>query len=54
MVEHADANMKVWELYDMATLLTWTSGHAALVGDAAHPFQLCKTRKIPAPRGKSC
>lgn len=42
MVEHADANLKTWELYDMETLPTWTSGHAVLLGDAAHPFQPCK------------
>lgn len=42
MVEHADANLKVWELFDMEALPIWISGHAALLGDAAHPFQPCK------------
>ncbi|KAJ5340090.1 hypothetical protein N7452_006818 [Penicillium brevicompactum] len=29
----------VWDLYDMPGLPTWTRGHAAVIGDAAHPFQ---------------
>ncbi|OKO92239.1 hypothetical protein PENSUB_12801 [Penicillium subrubescens] len=49
IVEHAEANLKVWELYDMETLPTWTSGHAALLGDAAHPFQPYKTEKNSHP-----
>lgn len=46
MAEHADANLKVWELFDMETLPTWTSGHAALLGDAAHPFNHVRLEKF--------
>ncbi|KAJ5342927.1 hypothetical protein N7541_012051 [Penicillium brevicompactum] len=38
IIESAD-NPKVWDLYDMLGLPTWTRGHAAVIGDAAHPFQ---------------
>lgn len=41
IIESAD-NPKVWDLYDMPGLPTWTRGHAAVIGDAAHPFQPCK------------
>lgn len=41
IIESAD-NPKVWDLYDMHGLPTWTRGHAAVIGDAAHPFQPCK------------
>jgi salicylate hydroxylase len=47
MVGHAGSNLKVWKLFDMECLPSWTSGHAALLGDAAHPFQPCKTSIIP-------
>ncbi|KAJ5496168.1 Monooxygenase FAD-binding [Penicillium fimorum] len=39
IIASADRNLKVWDLYDMEALPTWTRGHAALLGDAAHPFQ---------------
>ncbi|CAG8020051.1 unnamed protein product [Penicillium olsonii] len=39
IIESAGDNLKVWDLYDMEGLPTWTQQHAALVGDAAHPFQ---------------
>ncbi|KOS46057.1 hypothetical protein ACN38_g3022 [Penicillium nordicum] len=39
IIASADKNLKVWDLYDMEALPTWTRGHAALLGDAAHPFQ---------------
>ncbi|KAI2699480.1 hypothetical protein CBS147332_8366 [Penicillium roqueforti] len=39
IIASADKNLKVWDLYDMEELPTWTRGHAALLGDAAHPFQ---------------
>ncbi|KAJ5109584.1 hypothetical protein N7532_002229, partial [Penicillium argentinense] len=39
IVGHADQTLKVWDLYDMDPLATWVQGHAALLGDAAHPFQ---------------
>lgn len=42
IIASADKNLKVWDLYDMEELPTWTRGHAALLGDAAHPFQPCK------------
>ncbi|CAI7603514.1 unnamed protein product, partial [Penicillium viridicatum] len=38
-IASADNNLKVWDLYDMGTLPTWTRSHAALLGEAAHPFQ---------------
>ncbi|KAL2134904.1 hypothetical protein VTI74DRAFT_10539 [Chaetomium olivicolor] len=37
VANHAYA-LKVWQLMDMETLPTWTSGRLALLGDAAHPF----------------
>ncbi|KAJ6185249.1 hypothetical protein N7519_006550 [Penicillium mononematosum] len=39
IIASADKNPKVWDLYDMESLPTWTRGRAALLGDAAHPFQ---------------
>ncbi|OJK00091.1 hypothetical protein ASPACDRAFT_51918 [Aspergillus aculeatus ATCC 16872] len=39
LVDGADDNLKVWELFDMKTLPTWVRGRSALLGDAAHPFQ---------------
>ncbi|KAJ5605292.1 hypothetical protein N7510_010446 [Penicillium lagena] len=39
IVNSATNNLNVWELYDMNTLPTWVKGNAALLGDAAHPFQ---------------
>ncbi|OQE00009.1 hypothetical protein PENVUL_c060G06595 [Penicillium vulpinum] len=39
IIASADKDLKVWDLYDMESLPTWTQGHAALLGDAAHPFQ---------------
>ncbi|EKV17002.1 hypothetical protein PDIG_17160 [Penicillium digitatum PHI26] len=39
IIASADKTLKVWDLYDMDALPTWTRGHAALLGDAAHPFQ---------------
>ncbi|OQE35250.1 hypothetical protein PENCOP_c014G00608 [Penicillium coprophilum] len=39
IIASADRDLKVWDLYDMEALPTWTRGHAALLGDAAHPFQ---------------
>lgn len=41
LVDGADDNLKVWELFDMKTLPTWVRGRSALLGDAAHPFQPC-------------
>lgn len=32
------ATLKLWRLYDRGALGTWVNGHAALLGDAAHPF----------------
>ncbi|KAJ5457427.1 hypothetical protein N7475_008815, partial [Penicillium sp. IBT 31633x] len=39
IIQSADDCPRVWDLYDMETMPTWTRGHAALLGDAAHPFQ---------------
>ncbi|KAJ5405126.1 hypothetical protein N7465_006410, partial [Penicillium sp. CMV-2018d] len=39
IIESAEDHPKVWDLYDMKSLPTRTKGHAALLGDAAHPFQ---------------
>ncbi|OKL58155.1 hypothetical protein UA08_06511 [Talaromyces atroroseus] len=39
MINQADDNLKVWELHDMEALPIWTKDRAALLGDAAHPFQ---------------
>lgn len=32
------ATLNLWRLYDRGALGTWINGHAALLGDAAHPF----------------
>lgn len=42
IMDSAEEQLKVWDLYDMEGLPTWTHGHAAVLGDAAHPFQPCK------------
>ena len=42
LVDRADENLKVWELFDMPSLPSWVRGHSALLGDAAHPFQPCE------------
>ncbi|KAJ5197617.1 hypothetical protein N7449_008096 [Penicillium cf. viridicatum] len=39
IMDSAEEHLKVWDLYDMEGLPTWTHGHAAVLGDAAHPFQ---------------
>lgn len=39
LINSAPAQIKTWNMYDMQTLPTWTIGHTALLGDAAHPFQ---------------
>ncbi|RJE22461.1 FAD binding domain protein [Aspergillus sclerotialis] len=43
LAEQAGDDLKVWELYEMESLPTWVTGHCALLGDAAHPFQPCKS-----------
>lgn len=42
LAEKAGDDLKVWQLFDMEALPRWVSGHCALLGDAAHPFQPCK------------
>lgn len=37
ILEMAPDDLKVWDLYDMAPMTSWTSGKLALMGDAAHP-----------------
>ncbi|KAE8150685.1 FAD/NAD(P)-binding domain-containing protein [Aspergillus avenaceus] len=39
LIDSAGEDLKVWELFDMARLPSWVKGRAALLGDAAHPFQ---------------
>ncbi|KAL3472537.1 FAD/NAD(P)-binding domain-containing protein [Aspergillus californicus] len=39
MVERADDDLKMWQLYDMESLPRWVTERAALIGDSAHPFQ---------------
>ncbi|OJJ57935.1 hypothetical protein ASPSYDRAFT_152819 [Aspergillus sydowii CBS 593.65] len=39
LVDSTDEDLKAWQLYDMDTLPRWVSRRAALIGDAAHPFQ---------------
>ncbi|PYH92095.1 FAD/NAD(P)-binding domain-containing protein [Aspergillus ellipticus CBS 707.79] len=39
LADRADDDLKVWELFDMTPLPSWVRGHAAVLGDAAHPFQ---------------
>lgn len=43
LVHQAGSDLKVWQLYDMEALSTYVSERAALIGDAAHPFQPCKS-----------
>lgn len=39
LLEMADeSSVKVWTLLDMDRIPRWYKGHAALLGDAAHPF----------------
>ena len=54
IIESAEENLKVWDLYDMQQLPTWTRGHAAVIGDAAHPFQPCKHNDIFSTNFYSC
>lgn len=42
MIDCAPSRLKTWNMYDMDLLHTWTVGHSALIGDAAHPFQPCE------------
>ncbi|KAK0731677.1 hypothetical protein B0H67DRAFT_640038 [Lasiosphaeris hirsuta] len=37
-VAHQLHRLQVWQLLDMKTLPTWTTGRLVLLGDAAHPF----------------
>ncbi|KAE8131598.1 hypothetical protein BDV38DRAFT_275817 [Aspergillus pseudotamarii] len=39
LIDMAGDDLKVWELADMERMPTWVRGRAALLGDAAHPFQ---------------
>ncbi|KAL4882173.1 hypothetical protein BJY04DRAFT_227367 [Aspergillus karnatakaensis] len=39
VVGRAGSDLKVWQLYDMEALPYYVTGHVALTGDAAHPFQ---------------
>ncbi|GES66279.1 FAD/NAD(P)-binding-domain-containing protein [Aspergillus terreus] len=39
MPESTGDDLKVWQLFDMEALSFWHKGRAALLGDAAHPFQ---------------
>ncbi|KAL4805176.1 hypothetical protein BDV18DRAFT_25535 [Aspergillus unguis] len=39
LVGRAGEDLKMWQLYDMESLPTYVHKHAALIGDAAHPFQ---------------
>jgi 2-polyprenyl-6-methoxyphenol hydroxylase-like FAD-dependent oxidoreductase len=41
IVSLADEEVKVWVLYDMQSLPSWTQGRLVLIGDAAHPFLPC-------------
>jgi hypothetical protein len=41
IVSLADTDVKVWVLYDMQSLPTWTRQRLVLIGDAAHPFLPC-------------
>jgi salicylate hydroxylase len=46
LIDRADVNLKVWQLYDMKSLPTWIKHRVALIGDAAHPFQPCKLSRL--------
>ncbi|OJJ04459.1 hypothetical protein ASPVEDRAFT_196891 [Aspergillus versicolor CBS 583.65] len=39
LIESTDEDLKAWQLYDMDPLPRWVCRRAALIGDAAHPFQ---------------
>ncbi|KAL2863216.1 FAD-dependent oxidoreductase [Aspergillus lucknowensis] len=39
LVKSTNKDLKAWQLYNMDHLPRWVSRHAALIGDAAHPFQ---------------
>ncbi|KAL4787019.1 hypothetical protein BJX76DRAFT_345859 [Aspergillus varians] len=39
LVGRAGDDLKVWQLYDMEALPRYVTEHAAVIGDAAHPFQ---------------
>ncbi|KAL4914675.1 hypothetical protein BDW62DRAFT_204430 [Aspergillus aurantiobrunneus] len=39
LVGRAGDDLKMWQLYDMEALPRYVNAHAALIGDAAHPFQ---------------
>jgi salicylate hydroxylase len=51
IVSLADSDVKVWVLYDMQSLPTWTRQRLVLIGDAAHPFLPCT--KPPPPHQAS-
>ncbi|KAI4727533.1 FAD/NAD(P)-binding domain-containing protein [Aureobasidium sp. EXF-10728] len=42
-MENSGDSLKIWDMYDMKTLPKWCEGSSAIIGDAAHPFQPCKT-----------
>lgn len=42
-MENSGDSLKIWDMYDMKTLPKWCDGPSAIIGDAAHPFQPCKT-----------
>lgn len=42
-MENSGDSLKIWDMYDMKTLPKWRDGPSAIIGDAAHPFQPCKT-----------
>jgi salicylate hydroxylase len=44
LVGRAGDDLKVWQLYDMEALPRYVVERAALIGDAAHPFQPCVYR----------
>lgn len=41
LVGRSGDDLKVWQLYDMEALPRYVDERAALIGDAAHPFQPC-------------
>jgi salicylate hydroxylase len=45
-MENSGDSLKIWDMYDMKTLPKWCEGSSAIIGDAAHPFQPCKTSSI--------
>jgi salicylate hydroxylase len=48
IVSLADSDVKVWVLYDMQSLPTWTRERLVLIGDAAHPFLPCTILQDPS------